>query len=378
LTSIEKIGNHKEKPLLLFSPLDWGLGHTTRSIPLIRELAASGCEIVVACNSIQKEILNTEIKGLQYVHLEGYDLKYGPGRLSTFVKILSQLPKILTRIKKERRWLNTFIAQNHVDGIISDNRYGLSAVNKPSIFITHQLNINSGLGRFADNFAQSILYRFINKFTECWVPDFEPDANIAGYLSNPRRLPSVPVKYIGCLSRFDQCKDKTSSGKLLIILSGPEPQRTLFEKKILDDLRKENKRATLIRGLPLENVKPEPIEYVKILNYAGAAELNQLACSADLIICRAGYTGIMDMMKLRKKMVIVPTPGQGEQEYLAKHLTRKHLAVSVTQSQFSIRLAEKLVSGFTFQHLNQDMEAYKIIVNAFVNSITSSPLSLKH
>ena len=186
-----------KKPVVLISPLDWGLGHTTRCIPIIRELAHQGCNIIIACNSTQKAALTSEFyQHLSFVHLQGYDLKYGKTRWGTVLRIIFQIPKILTRINNENRWLNIFLKQQPVDIIISDNRFGLHVKSVYSIFITHQLNIKTGLGIIADKFVQWLNYRRIARFNTCWVPDYKGAQSLAGKLSNPGKLPPLPAQYL--------------------------------------------------------------------------------------------------------------------------------------------------------------------------------------
>jgi UDP-N-acetylglucosamine transferase subunit ALG13 len=155
----------------------------------------------------------------------------------------------------------------------------------------------------------------------------------------------------------------------LIILSGPEPQRTIFEDKIVKQLKAHTRNAVLVRGLPAEGGKMEDIEGLRIFNYMAADQLNELICNSGLIICRSGYTSVMDMLKLRKKMVVVPTPGQAEQEYLASHLSGRRLAVAMQQNNFSIEAAVQIAAGFNFQLIEENMEAYKEVIKDFALQI---------
>ncbi len=221
-----KFNNSKGKPLVLLSPLDWGLGHTTRCIPLIRELIILNCDILIACNSLQKELLLQEFPNLTYVSLPGYNIRYGRKKWSTLAGIFFQIPKILTKIKQENRWLRDFLAQHTVHAVISDNRFGLYDNKVPSVLLTHQLGIKSGLGKWVDALARLMNYRYIKRFTCCWVPDYTGEAALAGQLSNPRIPPVFPVQYLGNISRIAPCFTTGNTHEVLIILSGPEPQRS--------------------------------------------------------------------------------------------------------------------------------------------------------
>jgi len=372
-----KFTDCKEKPLLLFSSLDWGLGHTTRSVPLIKELINSGCNLIVACNSSQKQLMQGEVPGLRYVELKGYDLKYASGPWSTRFKILAQIVKILTRIKSENAWLSAFIKENKVDAVISDNRYGLYHPGIYSVFITHQLQIHSGYGSLADKISKKILYRYINRFSVCWVPDFKLHPGLAGILSHPEILPTIPVHYLGAVSRFEKCIQLPAKKyDLLIIISGPEPQRTILEKIILEQSEGTSKKIALVRGLLGEqNVLKN--DRITIFNHLKSHELNQLICESGIIICRSGYTSIMDMVKLKKKMIVIPTPGQPEQEYLANYLSQNHFALMISQNEFSLIKSLELAQNFTFTHPDTDMNEYKEVIKEFVEKISSlSPSSM--
>jgi uncharacterized protein (TIGR00661 family) len=378
--------NCKEKPLLLFSCLDWGLGHTTRSVPLIKEFLILGCDLIVACNSSQKAILEPEFPQVRFMELPGYGVTYGKNAWRTRFKILFQLTKILTKIKRENRWLNEFTRENKIDGLISDNRYGLYHPSIPSIFITHQLHINTGYGSLADKISQKFLYTFINRFSACWVPDFEKNNSLAGILSHPRLFPRIPIRYIGPLSRFTSCEHLVEKKfDLLIIISGPEPQRSVFEKLMLkQSAAMADKRIALVRGLPAIS-HPERSEgyaseinhnYTAIFNHLDSVRLNKLVCESELIVCRSGYTTIMDMVKLKKKMIVIPTPGQPEQEYLAGYVLQNHLALAFTQREFDLEHALQEAANFTFNHIDTNMDEYKVTLKDFADKISSlSPSS---
>ncbi|MFL5745945.1 MAG: glycosyltransferase [Niastella sp.] len=362
-----------QKPIVLLSPLDWGLGHTTRCIPIIHELLQQGCSIIIACNSTQKVLLAREFPGLiTYVHLAGYNLKYGKKRWGTIVRIILQTPKILIRINNEKSWLNIFLKSQHVDCIISDNRYGLYTSNIPSIFITHQLYIKTGLGKVADRLVQWLNYRRINRFSNCWVPDRKGTKTLAGRLSNPVTLPNIPVQYIGGLSRLKACSATTNPIQLLVILSGPEPQRSIFENLLLKELEQQPGKTVLVRGLPGEGEAVQVKNNITIYNHAPAGLLNKLMCNAELVISRSGYTTVMDLLKLGKKSILVPTPGQAEQEYVAAHLHNEQLAYTISQAQFNLQNSLAAASKFPYQVSPWPMDDYEKAIQELIDQIKES------
>jgi UDP:flavonoid glycosyltransferase YjiC (YdhE family) len=371
----EKNSAIKQKPLILFSPLDWGWGHTTRCIPLIRSFQDLGCEILVACNSTQKKIIESEIYGARYLFLEGYNIEYGRSGWLTRFKIFAQLYKILMKINQERRWLRELLDKEPVKAIVSDNRYGLCHSRIPSIFITHQLQPKTGLGTAADAMVRSYLFRFINRFTQCWVPDSREDG-LAGTLSHPPKFPVIPVNYIGLVSRVEQANSQADQVfGLLVLLSGPEPQRSVFEKLVLDQLNDSHSSTlscVVVRGVDAgaslpSNVPPN----VRVYNVANAEKLSQLIANAQTVLCRSGYTSLMELISRGKKMILVPTPGQTEQEYLAKYFVEKNYAIAFSQVDFSLTTALNMISkkNLTTPVLNSHL--YKHAVTAFYENLTA-------
>jgi hypothetical protein len=208
------------KPKILVAPLNWGLGHASRCIPIIKSLIINQSEVIVACGDSQKLMLQAEFPSVRFIDLPGYDLKYGQSKQLTLLKIIFQIPKILIRIKRENRWLKGFLAKEKMDAVISDNRYGLFSTEIFSVFITHQLRIKTPFGNKVEDMIQRMNYQYINKFSECWVPDFENEPSLASDLSHPNKLPVTHIRYIGCLSRFKKIETKIIENSLLIILSG--------------------------------------------------------------------------------------------------------------------------------------------------------------
>lgn len=350
--------------------LDWGLGHTTRSIPIIKHLIESGFHIVVACNSVQKALLKEELASVEFVFLEGYELIYSKAGWKTRLKIFLQIPKILIKVKQENRWLQQFIQRKRIDLIVSDNRFGIYSLKITSVFITHQLAIKTGMGAFADKLIRIVNYHYINRFSGCWVPDYASEINLAGSLSHPLLMPAVPVHYIGCLSRMEPGEpEKENSTDILIILSGPEPQRTILEKKILTEAGSIKEKIVLVRGLPGSSNDLITPSHITVFNHLPANKLARYLCSASYVISRSGYTSIMDYIKLGVRSILIPTPGQEEQEYLAGHLHQQQLAMAVEQNDFSLKEAIAKAVNFPYKKVSFNMEEYKSIITRYTTSI---------
>jgi uncharacterized protein (TIGR00661 family) len=350
------------KPRILVAPLDWGLGHATRVIPIIRLLRHRNCTVIIAAKDRTRELLQQEFPELQFLELEGYGIQYSKKGWLLPLKIATQVPHILTAIKKEHEWLSKAVSEHSIDAVISDNRYGLYHSSVPSIFITHQLRIKTGMGFIIDRLIQQLNYQQINHFGACWVPDHESDFTLAGDLSHPTIFPSVPVKYMGPLSRFTALV-KSEEKQLLVILSGPEPQRTLWEESILPQLKAYKKPVVLVRGLPGTVDLPVVPSFVQAFNHLTARELEHYIQSSSFVISRCGYSTIMDLVSMQKKSILVPTPGQAEQEYLAEHLMQHNLALCIPQHRFRLAAALDLANSFPYVKSPQNSKLNEVVID---------------
>jgi len=356
LSDPDKINNlQKRKIRVLIAPLDWGLGHATRCLPIIYELLRKGCEVCVACNERQAHLMRTEVPDAQIIPLPGYNFRYSKlGALNKLATIF-QVPKILIAIKREHRWLRDVFKKESFDLIISDNRYGFYNQTAYSVFITHQLQIQVPGNKWLQRILQKWNYYFINRFNECWIPDFKVEPNLAGELSHPEVLPKIVVRYIGLLSRFENIVVSTRKPvDILILISGPEPQRTVLEEKIVDQLQKIKRSAIVVRGLPEMKDVRESFNNISFFNHLPAQELNELMSNAQVVISRSGYSTVMDIIKLGKKSILVPTPGQTEQEYLAAYLMQKKWCLSFPQNKFFIESALQEAAQFDYTFIARD------------------------
>ena len=341
------------KKRILVSPLDWGLGHATRCIPIIYALIKQGHTVLIATDGPQKILLEREFPGIEYLPLKGYQIKYSKTKSAFMFTMLRQMPKALKAIISEHHSLEKIIRQKKIDIVISDNRFGLYHKHVHSVLITHQLLIKSP---FLQGFLQGINYYFINKFDECWVPDFKEEPCLAGILSHPKKMPTIPVRYVGWLSRFQKAEHKLPT-HVLVLLSGPEPQRTILENTIVNQLNDCVKSVLIVRGLPNHTSHLQVNDGVKYVNHLPARQLEDAIQSASFVIARSGYSTIMDLLKLKKKAILIPTPGQTEQEYLAQYLMDKKLVYSVNQDSFDFQNALEAASEFTYSAFDRETTA---------------------
>ena len=325
----------------MISPLDWGLGHATRCIPLIHLLLKQENEVFVCAEGSVEKLIRAEFPDINIIPFKGYGIKYAAHKKWFMWAIVLQLPKIAWRAMQERKSLNDIVAGIHPDLIISDNRLGFRHQHVKSVFITHQLSVKTGR-KYLDTIARFFNYRYIQHFDECWVPDHEGADGLAGELSHPVKMPQMPVFYIGPLSRLSKIST-TKKYHAAVIISGPEPQRSIFEKIILSQLKSIQQKIILVRGLPGEHNQIHQ-DQVIIYNHLPAGELSRLMQESNIVIARSGYSTIMDLVALDQKAVLVPTPGQTEQEYLADYLSKKGLFKAVCQEHFNLnQILEEMV-----------------------------------
>lgn len=365
---VADFNNKCAKPRILVAPLDWGLGHATRCIPIIKEIINQGCDVYIVGDKSISFLLKKEFPSCVFLRYKGYEIKYGRSKKSFFSTIFLQLPKIIFTVYRENRWLKKTVKEHKIDAVISDNRFGMYHKKVHSIYITHQLQIKTG-SVFTDFIAEKIHYFFINKYSTCWVPD-EKENGIGGELSHPKKTPSN-VNYIGILSRFHSLSPEKIYD-ILITISGPEPQRTNFEKKILEQLNEFSGNVLLVRGLPdSDNLLTSRNPMVKIVNHLAAPELNESLEQSKMIIGRSGYTTIMDLAALKRKAILIPTPGQTEQEYLAEYLSKRNYFFAVEEEKFSIEATLKGASLFEYKAIDFSSEKYKGTIREFVLSLKS-------
>jgi hypothetical protein len=343
--------------------LDWGLGHTTRCIPIIKYLKELNFEVYIAAAPHHKSLIINEIEGLIFLdELPLYNISYSKNGKLLLFNLVKIVGNILQTIKDEKNWLKKMHQKYQFDFVISDNRYGFYLNDIQSFIITHQLSPRTGINNFADNLVRSVHYRFLTKFLECWVPDFETKFNLSGKLGHPKKLPTN-VKYIGPLSRLQPAFNSILKRNLIIILSGPEPQRTILENILINQLKNYSGNYLLVRGLPgsLDNSIPNCINHLSADNLV--KEIN----SSEIVICRSGYSSVMDLIKLQKKAIFIPTPGQTEQEYLAKKLFEDNLFLFSKQHQFILGEMLEKAKQFPFKKLDLNFEHFKSTVKGVMS-----------
>ncbi|SEP95723.1 conserved hypothetical protein [Hyunsoonleella jejuensis] len=325
------------KKRILVAPLNWGLGHATRCIPIIKALDLFGFQPIIASDGVALQLLKKEFPKFSSIELPSYNIAYSKKGAYFKLKLIKDSPKLLKAIKAEKKAIAEIIETHNIAGIISDNRLGVNYQGIPCAFITHQLNVLSGSTTWL---STKLHEKYMSRFNECWVPDAEGDLNLSGKLGHKNYL-SVKTKYIGPISRFQKV-DTTTDIDLLVLLSGPEPQRTLLEDKLLKEVKNFAGTIVFVRGIPEKDQYIEQNNGITFFNFMTSKRLEKTINRSKLVLSRSGYTTIMDLAKLEKKAFFIPTPGQTEQEYLAKRLTDQGFVPSCEQDDFSIFMLDKI------------------------------------
>lgn len=308
---------------VLVCPLNWGLGHATRCVPIVRALMAAGKHVIVAADGEPLAFLQQEFPNIETIEFGGLTVKYAPGK-SQIGAMLRQMPKFLLQIWREHLKIGEIIEKKQIDTIISDNRFGLWHKQICSIYITHQLMVKMPMKwRFLEPIVWRIHGWFIAQYDYCWIPD-KAENGLSGDLSHKYPLPENG-RFIGILSRFDgdtnQTPPPTSPYNTIALVSGPEPQRTLFEQQLVELLSATHRPNLIVCGRPTTH-NTRRTGQITLIDHLDSATLQTLLQTTPHIICRSGYTTLMDLVTLQRTATLVPTPGQTEQEYLAEYVQK--------------------------------------------------------
>ena len=340
---------------ILVAPLNWGLGHAARCIPIIKALLHNGYQPIIASDGAALKLLQKEFPNILSIDLPSYNISYSKNSKFFKWKILKALPKLLKTIEAEKKATKSIIETHDIVGIISDNRFGVYNKTIPSVFVTHQLNVLSGNTTWL---STKMHQNIIKNFEECWIPDVDGPVNLSGKLGHTTTV-EIPTQYIGPISRFTK-HDSTIKNDLLILLSGPEPQRTILENKLLLELKNYERKVTFVKGVIEQEQTVQVMDNMTIYNFMTSQQLEKTINESAMILSRSGYTTIMDLAKLNKKAFFIPTPGQFEQEYLAERLTELELVPSCKQNEFKLEMLKK-IDSFKGLHLETPKTNFKIL-----------------
>lgn len=280
---------------------------------------AEGHELILVADGFPLQFLKQEFPSLRFISLPSYSIRYSKSN-SQVAAMIRSFPFLVGGIIREHRWLKKLLKTEHFDRVISDNRFGMWNKNTHSIYITHQLMVKMpDKLKCLESLVHLIHKGFINRYNECWIPDREENDGLSGDLAHKYKLP-LNSKFIGAISRFQTLKDivPDTSFELVAVISGIEPQRSLFEKELIEKFRNVRQHTLIVSGQPMEKKKEIHIGNVTLVSHLSSVELGSVFLGAKHIISRSGYSTIMDLDVLNclHKAEFIPTPGQTEQEYL--------------------------------------------------------------
>ncbi len=359
-----------KKKRILIAPLDWGLGHATRCVPIIHELIAKNATVVIASDNRPAELLKKEFPDLEHIRYPGYTLDY-PVSENMAWTMFRQLPKLFRGIHAEHKFLAKIINDYAIDAVISDNRWGAYSKSIPSIYVVHQLRILlSDFIQWGQGIVDFENRQLIKNFNEVWIPDFASEQNLSGDLSHSSRLPKNAF-FIGPISRLVKLDGMRKELDALVILSGPEPQRSVFEEMITSQLKETSLRSLIVKGTPEKNFKLKLSDTITVVSSLTSSELSQAIASAHIVISRPGYSTIMDLSFLGANAIFIPTPQQTEQEYLANRLKEQRICYSELQCDFSLQQALKQFNSYSgFSQLQNDYSVLQQRIDHLLNSIS--------
>ena len=335
------------KRKIIVAPLNWGLGHASRCVPIINALIKENYTPIIASDGSALRFLKQEFPALETLELPSYNIKYGKNLKKD---LLLQLPTILRTIKQEQEIINLFVAENlDVIGLISDNRFGIRSSKIPSVYITHQVNILAG---FFTPFASKLHQKIINKFDECWIPD-NLRSDFSGKLSISGQ--NLNQKFIGVLSRFKK-QELERDIDVLIIISGPEPNRSFLEEKLISAFKNDKRKIVFVLGVIEETQKKWTNNNCTFYNFLLSEELEQKINTSEVVVCRSGYSSILDLAILGKKVFFIPTKNQPEQEYLAEYLEAKKIAPFSTIKNFTVDKLKEVDSYTGFKSVENNLD----------------------
>lgn len=362
----------KQKPVL-FAALNWGMGHASRSVPLIRELQKQGVPVILASDGVAADLLRAEFPAQEVHELPSYNVQYRHKNI--YINVLRSLWTILTAIWKEHQWLRKFVRQHHIQAIISDNRYGIRHVHIPSMLITHQFRFY-GPWKWANKIGEWSVRWWARKYNEIWVPDWAGSESLTGGMADWRYV-HPPVYYLGPLSRFHVVQERPSAKQvdILVILSGPEPQRTQLEVDIHRQLQRIPGNHVLIRGTKDQPHPEINNPYYTRHDLLAAELLIEFVNQSTMQISRSGYSTVMDLTYSGIPALMIPTPGQIEQEFLMDYLQDRGPWIFQTQENLDITAAwETLDQWSNTQSIRPSGKEASNAITSFLQRWTPGPI----
>ena len=332
---------------ILFAIMGWGLGHATRCIPIIRSLMKEN-HVILASNGISTTLLKQEFSSLKCIDYPDYAIKYPRNKMMLLPLIALQLPSIILKLIKEYLQTQKVINDENIDLIISDSRYGVYSIGVPTYFIIHQLRFQlSGIFKTIEFLGEWFNIFMFRRYEKIIIPDIQSDKNLTGDLTHTGKISNHPkLHYLGVFCSVSKMNIKEDIDYLFSV-SGPEIQRTLFEEIILGQIDNIPGKKVVVLGKPEDEQSYDYIENTEIYSHVNREKQNEFLNRAKFVICRSGYTTVMELVALNKPALMIPTPGQTEQEYLASHYRKTGLFFTANQNGLDLLAELNKIQNFT-------------------------------
>ena len=336
------------KPLnVLIAPLDWGLGHASRTVPLIQEFLKNNVKVFLACSGVVSDFFAKEFPELEQLNIPSYRISYPDKAYKMPLWAFLQALKLKRVVKAEQKCIENIVSQKNIDIVISDNRFGAYSKKAYSVYITHQLRILfPKYLKYLEFIGICFHKKQMKNFSEIWVPDFKERNGLAGRLSHLKKM-FPDIYYIEPLSRFQNKEIKPKAEKhfkYLAVVSGVEPTRSVFETRIRNVLKQMPGKSALLCGKP-GVLHQEKDGNLTVFSHLKTEAFQELVLDSEFFISRSGYSTIMDQMFLKSNCLFIPTPGQTEQEYLAEFLDKEKQAFCLKENQLSRKNVEKVLKN---------------------------------
>jgi predicted glycosyltransferase len=314
---------------IVYAILNWGLGHVTRSTPIIERLINDGNRVIIVSHGKALILLKEQFPNCIFRDIRDKNIEYSRLGIMFVFKILSQYPKMILGWWHEKRKLKELIKEFDPDLIMTEMRLGFWSKKIPSVLITNQLRFELPKGlKWGEILGEWFNFLIFRHYDHIFVPDVEGEPNLLGNLAHKGRIAKHPkLRFVGSLTSIDRENDGLEEDiDLFVSISGPEPQRTKFEEIILPQLTACSSRIVVALGVPGDKTVKE-IDHgrIKIYSHLERKEMSSILKRAKYVVSRSGFSTVNELFVLKKKALLVPTPGQTEQEYIARYLHQQGL-----------------------------------------------------
>lgn len=366
---------------ILICPLEWGLGHATRMIPLAAELLTLNHNVIFASGKEHISLISKELPGCRYIDFPGFNPGYSR-YLPQYISIFLKIPLLAYHIVLEHARLKKIIREHAIDIVISDNRFGLWNRSIKTVYVTHMPLIPfPKIMKFTEALGVFVHRQIIRKYDLCFIPDLPGPINISGRLSHGISLPGN-VRYIGILSRFSSLSfNKSPLGSRsfgigvdlkynTVILSGPKPQKEILKQKLISLFKDKEPVTIMLEGKPGDPEEINKTGNIILFNHLPSGKMRDIISGSGAIISRSGYTTVMDLLSLNRSALLIPTPGQTEQEYLAEYLSEKGLFSTISQNSINEEISFPAKKSL---HSSDLVERSRILLHEALRELSEEP-----